>query len=174
MAELDDQLAGLVRDRGGALLRLAYQLTHDRSAAEDAVQEALFQVYRSMSRRGSAVDSLEAYVRRCVVNEFLKRQGRRSSSEVVTDQLGDTAVTAAGIETLPDQDETWRRLAELPERQRAVLVLRYYEDLPDSEIASLIDARPATVRSLAARGLAALRTASGVSPDAAPSSGGSR
>ena len=60
-----------------------------------------------------------------------------------------------------ERERVWQALAELTPRQRTVLVLRYYEDLPDAEIATLIGAREATVRSLAARGLAALRASDG-------------
>lgn len=109
---LDDVLTELVADSGDRLLRVAYQLTHDRGAAQDLVQDALLRVYRSVRRRGLAPEDWYAYL---------------------------------------------RRAGELSERQRAVLVLRYYEALADHEIGVLLGCREATVRSLARRGLAALR-----------------
>jgi RNA polymerase sigma factor (sigma-70 family) len=95
-------------------------------------------------------------VRRAIVNEHTSRRRLRSAAEVVTDRLPEAAVPAADA-GLATRDALWRAMAELPPRQRAVLVLRYYEDLPDAEIAELIGARQATVRSLASRGAAALR-----------------
>jgi RNA polymerase sigma-70 factor (sigma-E family) len=156
---LDETLAELMTESGDRLLRLAYQLTHDRSAAEDVVQEALMNVYRSWRRRAPAVANVEGYARRAVVNEFLRRRRLRSSTELVTSAPPE--VGAASFEdSVVDRDVVWRALGTLPARQRAVLVLRYYEELPDARIAELIGAREATVRSLAARALTALRGAS--------------
>jgi RNA polymerase sigma-70 factor (sigma-E family) len=154
--QLDEVIADLMATSGDRLLRLAYQLCHDRAGAEDLVQEALTRVYGSWLRRAPEVEFAEAYVRRAVVNEYLRRRRLRSSDEVVTDEVpdrGDDGFDRGVVE----RDEMWRALELLSARQRAVLVLRYYEQLPDREIAELIGAREATVRSLAARGLEALR-----------------
>jgi RNA polymerase sigma-70 factor (sigma-E family) len=156
----DQTLADLMHTAGDHLLRLAYQLTHDRASAEDVVQEALMQVCRSWRRRAPDVAHAEAYVRRAVVNEYLRRRRLRASSEVVTDRVPETSI-GGGDDAVVDRDEMWRALAVLPARQRAVLVLRYYEALPDGEIAALIGAKEATVRSLAARALAGLRSGEG-------------
>lgn len=161
--ELDDVVADLMRASGDRLLRLAFQLSHDRAAAEDLVQEALTRVYGSWLRRAPDVTSAEAYLRRAVVNEFLRRRRLRSSSDVIVASVPDVP-TDGFADVVGERDRLWRALALLPERQRAVLVLRYYEELPDAEIATLIGARQATVRSLAARGLAALRTGA-LAPD---------
>jgi RNA polymerase sigma-70 factor (sigma-E family) len=154
----DEALTELITDSGDWLLRLAYQLTHDRSAAEDVVQEALMRLYKSWRRDLPMPESTRGYARRAVVNEFLRRQRLRAATELITsdgldgaEQSFDTAVV--------DRDHVWRALADLPLRQRTVLVLRYYEDLPDAQIAELIDAKEATVRSLAARGIATVRKA---------------
>lgn len=152
---LDETLRELVARSGDRLLRLAYQLTHDRATAEDVVQEALMTIYRSWRRRQPEVESVEAYARRAVVNEFLRRRRLRSSSEVVTAILPEVAT--ARDDPIADRDVMWRALGSLPARQRAVLVLRFYEDLPDARIAEVIGAKESTVRSLTARGLAALR-----------------
>jgi RNA polymerase sigma-70 factor (sigma-E family) len=152
----DEALTQLMTESGDRLLRLAYQLTHDRSAAEDVVQEALVSMYRAWRRATPDVHNAEAYARRTVVNEFLRRRRLRSSTEIVTDAVPEWA--APDFEdVVVDRDELWQALGRLPARQRAVLVLRYYEQLPDAQIAELIDAKEATVRSLAMRGLAALR-----------------
>ena len=153
----DETLAKLVTTSGDRLLRLAYQLTHDRPAAEDVVQEALMNIHRSWRRRMPEIDSVVAYARRAVVNEYLRRKRLHSASEIVTDRMPE--VSRASVESaVVDRDELWRALGALPARQRTVLVLRYYEDLPDHRIAELIGAKETTVRSLASRALAALRS----------------
>ncbi|MDQ1733495.1 MAG: hypothetical protein QOK10_3654 [Pseudonocardiales bacterium] len=154
--QVDEELSSLVRDRGQHLVRVAYQLTHDRSTAEDLVQEALFQVCRSWRTRRGQPDRLEAYVRRAMMNVYLKRQ--RGKPLLPDAELAEQSTDGAFDKHLADRDEIWRSLEQLPMRQRAVLVLRFYEDLPDSEIARLLSCRQSTVRSLAARGLTALRT----------------
>jgi RNA polymerase sigma-70 factor (sigma-E family) len=169
--ELDETLADLMNTSGDRLLRLAYQLTHNRATAEDLVQEALMQVYRSWRRRAPDVAHGEAYVRRAVVNEYLRRRRLHASGEVVTDLLPEVPVDGFD-DAVTERDVMWRALAALPARQRAVLVLRYYEALPDREIASLIGAKEATVRSLAARAFAALRAGGLVSSPAEEGSAG--
>lgn len=155
---LDQAMTDLLDSSGDRLLRLAYQLSHDRSTAEDLVQQALEQVYRSWRRRAPDVPHAEAYVRRAIVNEYLRRRRLRSATEIVTDAVPDRPVPGAFDDDVVDRERVWSALAALPPRQRTVLVLRYYEELPDREIADLIRAREATVRSIAARALAALRT----------------
>lgn len=155
--DLDETLADLMDTSGDRLLRLAFQLSHDRSTAEDLVQEALMQVYRSWRRRAPDVAHGEAYVRRAVVNEYLRRRRLRGSGEIVTSRLPESAAVDEFDDAVVERDAMWRALAALPARQRAVLVLRYYEALPDREIASLIGCKEATVRSLALRALTALR-----------------
>jgi RNA polymerase sigma-70 factor (sigma-E family) len=155
--ELDDELAELVARSGDRLLRVAYQLTHERAAAQDLVQDALLRVYGSLRRRGAAPDDWYAYLRRAVVNEYLRTRRMRASSEIVTDNLPDRPNGELPESRIADREELWRALAMLSPRQRAVLVLRYYEDLGDREIAVALGCRDATVRSLASRGLAVLR-----------------
>jgi RNA polymerase sigma factor (sigma-70 family) len=156
--EVDEALSSLVADSGDRLLRVAYQLTHERAAAQDLVQEAILRVYGSIRRRHHSPDDLYAYLRRAVLNEFLRTRRLRSSTELVTDSM--PATTVVGVEeAVVDRAALWGRLAELSERQRAVLVLRHYERLTDSEIAEVLGCRQSTVRSLAMRGLVALRSA---------------
>jgi RNA polymerase sigma factor (sigma-70 family) len=153
---LDEELSVLVRERGHHLIRVAYQLTHDGAAAEDIVQEALFAVCRSWRGKSGQPERLEAYVRRAMINEFLKKRSRRASSDLLTD--APEGISGYSFEeVLVERDEVWRALELLSPRQRVVLVLRFYEELPDSEIASIAGCRQATVRSLAARALSALR-----------------
>ena len=133
---VDEVIADLMSASGDRLLRLAYQLCHDRAGAEDLVQEALTRVYGSWLRRRPDVDSAEAYLRRAVVNEYLRRRRLKSSTEVVTDAVPETADDGFD-EAVVDRDQVWHALGTLPARQRTVLVLRYYEELPDTEIAEI-------------------------------------
>ncbi len=155
--DLDDALAGLVAQSGDRLLRVGYQLTHDRAAAQDLVQDALLRVYGSARRRGTAPDDWYAYLRRAVINEYVRTRRLRSSTEVVTDAVPEPPAAAGQEDRLADRAQLWDALGALSSRQRAVLVLRYYEGLADNEIAALLGCREASVRSLASRGLAAMR-----------------
>lgn len=155
----DEALSQLITDSGDRLLRLAYQLTHDRAAAEDVVQEALMKLYRAWRRDVPLPEHVDAYARRAVVNEFLRRQRLRSATELISADLPEL-VESSFEDVVVDRDALWRALDALPPRQRTVLVLRYYEDLPDADIAAVIGAKEGTVRSLALRALTALRSTS--------------
>ena len=154
---LDDVLTELVEHSGDRLLRVAYHLTHDPATAQDLVQEALLRVYGSVRRRGLAPEDWYAYLRRAVINEYVRTRRLRSSTEVVTDTVPEQPAAGCPEDRTADQAQLWAALGALSERQRAVLVLRYYEDLADHEIAALLGCREASVRSLARRGLAAMR-----------------
>jgi RNA polymerase sigma-70 factor (sigma-E family) len=137
-----------------ALLRLALMLTGDRHDAEDLLQAT----YAKVGRHGPRIARMAApaaYLRTAMVREHATLHRRRRLRTVPLE-------AAAAVATPPDsaelRDEVWRWLATLPRQQRAVLVLRFYEDLPDDEIAAIIGCGAVTVRSHAARGLAALRT----------------
>jgi RNA polymerase sigma-70 factor (sigma-E family) len=155
--DLDDALTDLVARSGDRLLRVGYQLTHDRAAAQDLVQDALLRVYLSARRRGTVPDDWYAYLRRAVVNEFLRVRRRRASTEVLTDTVHDRPAAEQQEDRIADRADLWAALGALSQRQRAALVLRYYEGLADGEIATLLGCREASVRSLVSRGLAALR-----------------
>jgi RNA polymerase sigma-70 factor (sigma-E family) len=137
-----------------ALLRFGHVLTASPQEAEDLVQEALARCLRRW-RRASADDPV-AYVRQVMVNTHLTRW-RRWGSRVRLGEVPETIASDAGLQRSEEWDALRRALAELPARQRAVLVLRYLEDLPDTSIAALLGCSPGTVRSQASRGLAALR-----------------
>jgi len=154
---LDDVVTELVEQCGDRLLRVAYQLTHDAAAAQDLVQEALLRVYQSVRHRGLAPEDWYAYLRRAVINEYVRTRRLRSSTEIVTDAVPERPAAGCLEDRAADQAKLWAALVALSERQRAVLVLRYYEGLADHEIAALLGCREATVRSLASRGLAAMR-----------------
>lgn len=137
-----------------ALLRFGHVLTGSPAEAEDLVQEALARCLRRW-RRVSADDPV-AYVRRTMVNTHVTRW-RRWGARVSLGGVPEISGEDAGLLRREEWDPLRRALAGLPPRQRAVLVLRYLEDLPDPAIAELLGCQPGTVRSQAARGLAALR-----------------
>src|SRR5262249_59682390 len=110
-----------------------------------------------MHRRGLPPRDWYAYRRRAVINEYLRTRRLRSSGEVVTDRIPEQPVPSSPEDQIADRVQLWAALGALSARQRAALVLRYYEDLPDHQIAILLGCREATVRSLASRGLAGLR-----------------
>jgi RNA polymerase sigma-70 factor (ECF subfamily) len=150
------EFSEFVSARMPAVRGWAYLLTGDHARAEDLVQHAFAATYRHWRR--ISPESAEAYVRRAVLNAHLSwwRRGW-SRHEQLFGEVPDRA-GADPMVSLEERDEMWAALAELPPRQRAVLVLRYYEDLPEAEIARVLDISPGTVKSQAARALARLRT----------------
>jgi RNA polymerase sigma-70 factor (sigma-E family) len=160
-SEADDAFEEFVRGRSTHLFRLALALTGwDQAAAEDVLQTALERAYlrrRQLFRHGSA----EPYVRRVVVNAAIDwRRIRRRRAEQSLDLAADLA--AADLTgQIADRDVLLRALSALAPKQRAVLVMRYWEDLPDAEIAAALNCSVATVRSQASRALTRLRELSG-------------
>lgn len=154
-----------------ALLRYAVVLTGNRDLAQDIVQEVLARAHVRWKQVGRA-DSPDAYVRRMVLHEYLSWRRRWSVRHIhpAGDQItgiGDARLAGRDhAQDVVEADELWARLAALPRRQRAVLVLRYYEQLDDDEIAALLDCRPATVRSHASKALSTLRLRSELQPRA--------
>jgi RNA polymerase sigma-70 factor (sigma-E family) len=146
--------AAFVAGSRPALLRFGHVLTGSPQEAEDLVQEALAKSLRRWRR--VRADNPVAYARRVMINTHLTRW-RRWGARVRLGDVPETAADDAGLRRGEDWDALRRALARLPSRQRAVLVLRYLEDLPDAAIAGLLGCSPGTVRSSAARGLAALR-----------------
>ena len=143
--------------RGPALVRLARGLLRDPHHAEDVVQDVLAKALVKWERI-ERTDDPDAYVRRMVVNattSFWRRAVRRERpAEPV--HLPEPTV-ADRTDALAGRDEMLALLRSLPAKQRAVLVLRHYEGLPDADIADLLGCSPVTVRSNAHRGLATLR-----------------
>lgn len=153
-----------VTSRAEALLRFAVACCGDRGRAEDLVQAALIKAYPRWSRV-SRMGYPEAYLRTIIVRDHLHWGRRRSSAELPAELADEDLPRDADIaQRHADRDAVWRLLQRLPPRQRAVLVLRYYEDLPDTEIARTLGCRESTVRSQAARALAFLRDQRGALP----------
>jgi RNA polymerase sigma-70 factor (sigma-E family) len=137
-----------------ALLRFAVVLTGDRGLAEDVVQEVLIRTHAKWRRIGG-LDAPEPYVRRMVVNEYLSWR-RRWARLIPQAEPADRSVADHAAQHA-ERDALLSELRKLPTRQRAVLVLRYYEGLSDLEIASVLGCSHGTVRGYASRALAALR-----------------
>ena len=141
--------------REHALQRTALLLTGDPHSAQDLVQNTLTKLYLAWDRIEQR-DRVDAYARRVLVNEHRsswRRAWRRH--EVTTDVLPETGATSPVHDG--EGDAVWAFVASLPPRQRAVIVLRYYEDLTEAETADLLGITRGTVKSQAHRALAALR-----------------
>jgi RNA polymerase sigma-70 factor (sigma-E family) len=147
-----------VLTRGPALLRFAHVLCGNAHLAEDLVQEVLARVHRRWDRI-DRMQAPEAYVRRAVVREFLSWRRRSASRETVLADLPDRPVDEDLAQRHAARDEMWSLLAGLPRAQRAVLVLRFYDDLTDNEIGDVLGCAPSTVRAYSSRALTRLRTA---------------
>lgn len=139
------------------VLRFAAVLADDRATAEDLAQEVLIRAYSRWDRIG-CLDRPELYVRKMVLNEFLGWR-RRSSRQIPAESAALEPASPAPdhAQEYTEREALLAELSKLPRRQRAVLVLRYYEDRGDTEIAELLGCSPGTVRSHASRALAALR-----------------
>ena len=155
-----------VAARGTSLLRFAFLLSRDAHAAEDLVQSALADTYRHW-RKVKRADHPDAYVRRIVLNTYLGWRRRRWTGETPVAAPESAGYAPDHADDVTSRDAMRQLLDGLPPRSRAVLVLRYYEDLDDNAIADLMGIAPSTVRSTAARALASLRPA-GVTPAADP------
>ena len=145
-----------VAARGAALVRFARVLVGDQHRAEDLVQDALARAYLRWNRI-VRTDQPDVYLRRAVLNGSRSWWRRGVSRERPVEQPADRPAPGdLGAETA-ERDALWRNLSRLPARQRAVLVLRYYEDLDDATIAEVLGCTPVTVRTHAMRALTALR-----------------
>jgi RNA polymerase sigma-70 factor (sigma-E family) len=145
-----------VQARGWALLRFAYVLSGDAYLAEDLVQEVLARMHRRWDRV-TAMDNAEAYVRTAILRQFLSWRRRSAAREAILAEVPEPAGSEEPEQRMLARDQMWRLLAGLPRAQRAVLVLRFYCDLPDGEIAALLECGESTVRSQASRALARMR-----------------
>lgn len=151
-----DDFDSFVVARGRALLRFAYVLCGNAHLAEDIVQEVLARAHRKWSRI-EQMEAPEAYVRKAIVREYLSWRRRRASAEEVVAQVPEHADPRDPATALAERTEMWALLAGLPKAQRAVLVLRFYGDLADDEIANALGCTKSTVRAHASRAIAKLR-----------------
>ena len=151
----DEEFAAYMQARQPSLLRTAYLLTGDRHAAEDLVQTALAKLYLSWDKVQQR-DSVDGYVRRILVNEnnSLWRRGWKKR-EYATEELPDNHLTDEYDEG--QRAAVWDVVQTLPRKARAVVVLRYYEQLSEAETAEVLGISVGTVKSQASRALATLR-----------------
>ncbi|MGF7239046.1 MAG: SigE family RNA polymerase sigma factor [Frankia sp.] len=154
----EDAFTGFVAETGGRLARIAYLLVGgDRTAGEDLLQGALERTYRHWSRVIRAGDA-EAYVRRALVNAAINRRRRRFREEPLEAAGPDGPVDRIDLGgSSAARDEIVRALRTLPARQRAVVVLRYLDDLSEAETAAVLGCAVGSVKSQASRGLARMR-----------------
>ncbi|MEH1164742.1 SigE family RNA polymerase sigma factor [Micromonospora sp. CPCC 205539] len=140
------------------LLRYAVMLTGDPHQAQDLLQETMVRVQLNW-RRVARADSPERYVRRMLTNQYVDWRRGSWMRRVLLRAEPDEGVPALAdhAQSAVDRDQIWSWLSRLPRRQRATLVLRYYEDLPDAEIADILGCAVGTVRSSISRALATLR-----------------
>lgn len=148
--------AGFVRENTPALLRTAYLLTGNAQQAEELVQDTLVRLYPKWDRVEGA-DVPLAYVRRSLTNGFINHARRAARREVHYADVPERVDPFDPLTQLADRDQIWTGLKYLSERQRAALVLRFFEDLSDEESAAALGCRVGTVRSLISRALATLR-----------------
>jgi RNA polymerase sigma-70 factor (sigma-E family) len=155
MTDFDQFVAAHVDE----LVRTAYLIVWDESEAEDLVQECLLKVARRWPRV-RRMEQPRAYARRILVNLALDgaRSRKRRASELDLDAWPSPAATDP-LQGLDTRAELLGALAQLPARQRAVLVLRYFNDLTEAQVAEVLGCSRGTVKSSASRGLARLREA---------------
>lgn len=147
-----------VRARGPVLLRTARALTSSTCDAEDLLQTALTKTYVAWERIEDR-KALDGYVRRALVNTRTSQWRRRKVDEYVCEELPEPhpvpAADPADQQML--RDTVWRAVLRLPNRQRAMVVLRYYEDLSEVQTAELLGVSVGTVKSAVSRALGTLR-----------------
>jgi RNA polymerase sigma-70 factor (sigma-E family) len=156
VTEADAEFQEYMAARWPVLLRTAYLLTGDQHLAEDVAQTALTRVYANW-RKVRKADDVDAYVRRVLINANTGRFRKRRVPEHLTASPpdGQGSDPHAGID---QRAVLMAALAELPARQRAVVVLRYWEDMTETQVASVLRCSVGTVKSQASKGLARLRT----------------
>jgi RNA polymerase sigma-70 factor (sigma-E family) len=159
----DHDFREYVRARSRALLRAAYLLTGNRADAEDLVQAALAKTYLAWDRIEDRA-ALDGYVRRAMVNTHISWWRRRRLEEFPTDEIPDQAVAdhSAGSDM---QEPLRRAIARLPQRMRDAVMLRYYEDMTEAEVAEVLGVSLGTVKSTVSRAVAKLRIDADLQPE---------
>ena len=156
----EERYVRFVQERHAGLYRTAFLLTGNHHSAQDAVQSTMVKVYMSWKRVRRAERPV-AYVHRMLANEVATMYRRRSAGEVPSERLADlpgAGRQAGPEERLVEAQALWGAMQNLSERQRAVVVLRYYADLSEAEIAETLGIAPGTVKAHAHAALGALGT----------------
>jgi RNA polymerase sigma-70 factor (sigma-E family) len=154
----DDEFDAFMTASWSSLFRTAVLMTGDAHLAEDMLQNTMGKVYKSW-RRVSRFEHPRSYARAILANEVSSWWRRRSSSELPVETWPDDDSTSGLDEQVVDKDLMWQALGKLPARQRAVLVLRYYEDLSGPEIAAVLGISEGAVKAHTHRGLRTLESA---------------
>lgn len=155
-AEAEAAFTAYVQERRASLYATAYHLTGDRHEAEDLLQSALFSTFRAWHRISDKA-ALGGYLRRTMTNLHISAWRRRKLNEYPTEELPETAADVDAMRGTELRAVLWQALARLPENQRTMLVLRYYEGRTDPEIADILDISVGTVKSSIWRSLRRLR-----------------
>jgi RNA polymerase sigma-70 factor (sigma-E family) len=155
-ARVDAEFREFVGTRGRALLRSAYLLTGNLADAEDLVQSALAKTYQAWDRIEDR-KALDGYVRRAIVNTHISWWRRRRVDEYPTDDIPDQPAADTSVNN-ELHDSLQRAIDKLPQRMRAAVVLRYFEDMTEAEVADILGVSQGTVKSTVSRAVAKLRT----------------
>ncbi|HXT92420.1 MAG TPA: SigE family RNA polymerase sigma factor [Trebonia sp.] len=147
--------AEYVRSRSHTLLRAAQALTGNRADAEDLLQATLAKAYQSWDRIDDPA-ALDTYVRRVMVNTHISGWRRRRVDEYPTDEVPDSAVADSTRDT-DLHDVVQRAIDRLPRQMRAAVMLRFYDDMTEPEVAAALGVSVGTVKSTVARAVAKLR-----------------
>ncbi|MER6024767.1 SigE family RNA polymerase sigma factor [Streptomyces sp. NPDC001851] len=150
------EFTAYVQERRASLYATAYHLTGDRFEAEDLLQSALFSTYKAWDRISDKA-AVGGYLRRTMTNLHISAWRRRKLNEYPTEELPETASDTDAMRGTELRAVLWQALARLPELQRTMLVLRYYEGRTDPEIAEILDISVGTVKSSIWRSLRRLR-----------------
>lgn len=155
-AEAEAAFTAYVQERRASLYATAYHLTGDRFAAEDLLQSALFSTYRAWDRISDKA-AVGGYLRRTMTNLHISAWRRRKLNEYPTEELPETVGDTDEMGGTELRAVLWQALARLPEQQRTMLVLRYYEGRTDPEIADILGISVGTVKSSIWRSLRRMR-----------------
>ncbi|MGH3858433.1 SigE family RNA polymerase sigma factor [Actinokineospora sp.] len=158
---MPDSFDIFVAERIDRLLRYATALTCDPHLAQDVVQEVLLRAQSRWGRIG-ALDAPDLYVKRMVTNEYLSWRRKRAARDITSAHSTLEAIGPSGGDPAvrhAEREAMRIRIATLPRKQRAAIVLRYYEDSTDAEIAEVLGCSAGTVRSHISRALGTLRAA---------------
>ncbi|MGW7608514.1 SigE family RNA polymerase sigma factor [Streptomyces sp. NPDC054766] len=155
-ADAEAAFTAYVQERRASLYATAYHLTGDRFEAEDLLQSALFSTYRAWDRISDKA-AVGGYLRRTMTNLHISAWRRRKLNEYPTEELPETAGDTDAMRGTELRAVLWQALARLPELQRTMLVLRYYEGRTDPEIAEILDISVGTVKSSIWRSLRRMR-----------------
>ena len=156
-----------VRSRSQALLRAAQAMTGNRTDAEDLLQATLFKAYQSWDRIDDQA-ALDTYVRRVMVNTHISGWRRRRVDEYPTDELPDSPSAQDATNDSDLHDVVQRAIDRLPRQMRAAVMLRFYDDMTEPEVAAALGVSVGTVKSTVARAVAKLRKDSELGADSLP------